>query len=363
MLNLTKFKGLLQVLAILLVISSFLSFNVNIRTVTSTDHSSPFEKELTINSFENIKVLAIIANNFGDAYFWVKTQFESWGCNFTTAGLSAIVASCPEYPPRPVTADILIADVTDEILAQFDCVYVPAGAHWSVLYTNSLTLNLLTKAYDLGLVISTLCIGNRIVAHTDIFNDVKTVYYALTYSEMVNAGAIIVHGVGVVSDKRVVTAGTGTCGYVNPYIYPFCVAIVKEVLGYSAAASIQVGETPDATNNYTIAVEINDLTGIFYGNLSAEIDAVKAEIFWNAEQTDKQTFYLEDNDGNGIYEGTFNTDNEGWYIIDIHIYAAAWGVEVLHDDTTMKSGISTSSSLFLLVISSCLLLIIKKRKN
>ncbi|NHJ05241.1 MAG: hypothetical protein EAX90_10475 [Candidatus Heimdallarchaeota archaeon] len=74
-------------------------------------------------NFEEVKVLSIIGNDFGDSYFWMKNQLETWGCNYTTAGVTSIVASCPNKPQRPVTPDILVSDVDQEILSQFDCIF------------------------------------------------------------------------------------------------------------------------------------------------------------------------------------------------------------------------------------------------
>ncbi|MCK5158395.1 MAG: DJ-1/PfpI family protein, partial [Candidatus Heimdallarchaeota archaeon] len=151
--------------------------------------------DVSAKSLSDMKILAVIANGFGDSYFWIKDQLESWGCNVPTAGLTAVCASCPNKPSRPVTADIVIADVTSEILSQFDAVYVPAGPHWVILETSTIIHNLLTSAYEAGLVVSAVCIGTvALVQVSSVVNGVKVAYYSQTATDMMDAGATIVYG-------------------------------------------------------------------------------------------------------------------------------------------------------------------------
>ncbi|MHA1462919.1 MAG: DJ-1/PfpI family protein [Candidatus Heimdallarchaeota archaeon] len=290
-----------------------------------------------VSTLSDIKVLAIIGNEFGDAYFWVKKQFESWGCNFTTIGLYLICSSCPHKPQRPVSPELLISEITEEILQQFDAVYVPAGAHWVSLLANSAVKNLLSDAYNLGLVVSGVCIGTKIIAAANgIVAGTKVVYYSQSNFDMQNAGAIIVQGTGIVSDNRIITAGTGTCGSTNPYIYQFCVAIAKAVKGFSAVIQSSIISIVDSKNNFTVTVETNDLTDTFYDNISTAVIGVKAIITWENDPTDTTTFTLSEISDSSIFTGNFTNLEKGVYTIELEIKSAGYGVEVVREAITFK---------------------------
>ncbi|MCE7743945.1 MAG: hypothetical protein GPJ52_02295 [Candidatus Heimdallarchaeota archaeon] len=322
--------------------------------------------DVSAKSLSDMKILAVIANGFGDSYFWIKDQLESWGCNVTTAGLTAVCASCPNKPSRPVTADIVIADVTSEILSQFDAVYVPAGPHWVILETNIMTHNLLASAYEAGLVVSAVCIGNVALAQvSSIVNGVKVAYYSQTATDMMDAGAIIVYGSGVVSDKRVVTAGSGTYQSTHQAIYPFCVAIAKNVLGLSAVSQTTVSSIKGETNTtYTISVEIVNLNDIFYGNTTMDIHIINANVYLEGSISDPTYVYLSDADEDNIYTGNFTGTEKGTYTVEIEIRSSGWGLEVIRDAVGFKMKALAGFEIWLVpIIFSATVFTIKYKKK
>ena len=305
---------------------------------------TPTNSDMILNDdasrLSDIKVLAIIGNQFGDAYFWVKDQFESWGCNYTTVGLCALCSSCPHKPQRPVTPELLIGDVTDEILLQFDAVYVPPGAHWISLLVNTQVKNLLSNAYNLGLIVSGICIGTKIIAAAnDLVAGAKVAFYSESSTEMQAAGATVLFGSSVVSDKRIVTATTGTCGSTNPYIYQFCVAIAKEVKGYSAVLSSSIEPQENSKNNYTLVVTTTDLTNIFYGNTSTEIASVKAILTWSKGSTET-SLTLTEGSSSDTFTGNFTKLEKGKYSIELEVRSYGYGVEVVRDEVSFKVSLS-----------------------
>lgn len=319
-------------------------------------------------SFEDIKVLAILGNYFGDAYFWVKTQLEEWGVNVSVAGLSAVVQSCPHKPPRPVTADVLISEVDEDILSQFDCVYVPAGAHWTSLLSSTATHDLISTAYDMGLFVASICIGNKIVAVSNgIVDGVKVAYYSESRTEMLDAGAIHVYDSAVVSDKRIVTAGTGLCGTTHSSIYPFCVAITKAVLSQTSVVSASIVEYEEATDdgeNYGLIVTANNLSNIYYGNVSSDIYIVYAYVYWEDTPDDGIDLTLHDNIQENVFIANFTSTEKGKYHIDLEIKNYAWGMEVVHDATRFQIGISGFTiGLSIITLMSLSIILIKKRRK
>ncbi len=293
--------------------------------------------EMSKESLSDMKILAVIANGFGDSYFWIKNQFESWGCNVTTAGLTSVVASCPNQPPNPVDADILISDVNSDILSQFDAVYVPAGPHWVILEFSTVTHDMLENAYNAGLVVSAICIGQVALAQiSNIVGGVKVAYYSQTFDDMLNAGAIITYS-GVVSDKRVVTAGSGTYQSTNQATYPFCVAIAKEVLGLSAVAQTTITSTKGETNTtYTISVETVNLNDTFYGNTTMDIHSLEAYVYHEDSGEDYDYVYLTDIDEDNIYVGNYTGTVKGDYYIDLEVKSVGWGLESIRNAIDFK---------------------------
>ncbi|NHJ33225.1 MAG: DJ-1/PfpI family protein [Asgard group archaeon] len=345
----------------MIILSSFFMINTNIDAYEVSSNS-----ELSPNSLADMKILAVIANGFGDAYFWIKDQLESWGCNVTTAGLTSVVTSCPNKPPRPVTADILIADVTTEILPQFDAVYVPAGPHLVILQSSSVTHDLLASAYDAGLVVSGICIGTVALAQvSSVVNGVKVAYYSQTASDMVDAGATLVYGVGVVSDKRVVTAGSGTFQSTHQAIYPFCVAIAKEVLGLSAVTETTISSVKGETNTtYTISVETVNLNHTFYGNTTMDIHMVSANVYLEGSPDDFEYVYLTDHNLDNIYAGNFTGTEKGTYTVDLEVRSAGWGMEVIRNAVGFKIKAIAGFEIWLIpIIFTTLVFVIKQRKK
>ena len=349
-------------------------FLVGITSLTTTQRSSMTTDYLQTEnfssdaeSFEDIKVLAILGHFFGDAYFWVKTQLEEWGVNVSVAGSSLVVQSCSHKPPRPVTSDVLISEVDEDILAQFDCIYVPAGGHWESLFYSSVVKNLISTAYEMGLVIASICIGNKIVAASnDIVNGVKVAYYSGCTGDMNAAGAIHVYDSAVVSDKRIVTAGTGLCGTTHCSIYPFSVAITKAVLGQTSVISASIVEYEEVTDgeNYGLIVTTTNLSDIYYGNLSTNIYAVYAYVYWEDAPDDGIDLTLYDDEIENVFTANFTSTEKGKYHIDVDVKSFAWGMEVIRDATSFKIGIpGFTLGLTILSMLSVSIVIIKKRRK
>jgi putative intracellular protease/amidase len=154
------------------------------------------------------KILVLAATGVGDTYFIAKNQFESWGWIVATAGLTQSVTSCPNTNPRPIGISILISEVDNNTLSQYECIFIPSGGHWQALSNDGTTLNLILNAFNMGLVISSLCVGIVVLARANIVNGVRIAYDVNSMGEVVAAGGIIVYE-RVVSHRRIVTGGTG----------------------------------------------------------------------------------------------------------------------------------------------------------
>jgi putative intracellular protease/amidase len=166
---------------------------------------------------ENIKVLLIISNNYGANYYLKYDDFEQFGWEVTTAGVTRTVNPCPLYAGPLgcpiITVDTLISEITD--ISQFD-VLALAPASWRAgnphgdLLASQEALDLIVAAVDSGLVIYAHCAGPRVLAAADVLQGVNITGRPEYQSEYTAAGAIYLgNSIPPVIDGNIVTSTRG----------------------------------------------------------------------------------------------------------------------------------------------------------
>lgn len=271
---------------------------------------------------DEIKVLALIDHGFGWNYFTIVETFEAWNINVTTAGTSSTVASCFNREARPVTSDILIEDVDNETLLDFDCVIVPSGGHWGNLIFDRDALNLIAYAHELGLIVSGICTGPIVLSRAgDILNGTKIVGHPNGVVHYRSAGAIQVEGQRVVCDNRVVTGGSGSgppTGYAGAPTYETCLTIVRELMGVSLITEVNLNPAQvSLESEFQISVELRDLSDVSEGMFDSNISEVLATVYNIRNISLYEEIELEETDG--IYIGNFTGLLAGDYSIDIDV--------------------------------------------
>lgn len=289
-------------------------------------------------SLEDINVLMIVANGFGLNYWNTKEQFEVWGVNVTTIAnsLDYEVDSCYNKDPRPAMADILISDFNYSDLIQYDAVFIPAGGHWSSLISSNRVLSLISTAHEMGLVIGTTCIGNRVLNRANnIVNHTKVASYSMTNTEMRQEGATIVYSALVVTDNRIVTGGAGGGPYAGGHeIAPtveICAAMIKAIMGTSHVNTAEISPSVwNATATYDISVTTQDPADAITILNSTEILSVIAYVYEEGEyDTATKTITLTETDSSGVYRGSFSELDQCNYHIDIEVTINDETVEVV----------------------------------
>ncbi|MFX1253838.1 MAG: DJ-1/PfpI family protein [Promethearchaeota archaeon] len=323
-------NNFLKVILVGLLLSMVCSGAYHIPSVGAKKYDTDFKAR----SVEDIKILALIDHGFGDNYFTIKNQLEDWGCNVTTAGVATVVQSCPNKDPNPVTSDILIAEVDQAVLAEFDCIFIPAGGHWNTLAYNMEALDLIATAYEEGLAIATLCIGSMVLANAhNIVDGVKVTNYHLSSTNMEAAGGILTNA-RVVTDQHIITGGSGAMRGTNAPIYQICIAIMKEVLGISYVLNTTLEPSSGSIEtNFTINVETtSDFSEVFTTGFSTEISTVTAYVYLENENvTPIKTVELTDKDQDNIYSGNFTGLEAGKYYVDVEVKNHGEGLEVLRN--------------------------------
>ncbi len=297
----------------------------------------------------DIKVLMLISNYFGWNYFDAKEIFESWEVNVTTIAnaLDTDVPSCTNKPPRGTTADLLLNQVENDIVTQFDVLFIPAGGQWHSLVQSPRVLEFIGYAHDNGLIVATVCIGNMVLARAnDVVDGSNVVSYTTTNSYMTDAGAVIRYGYYAVTDNRFITGGTGggPTGGGNE-VAPtaeVCFAAVREVSGLSYCKAVNI--TPAAgviRTNFTITTEITDLDTEL-GSISAvniNISEVNAKIYTKTDRTLIDTIELVDDNDDGLFSGEFLGLSNGEYVVDIEIEDSNNTLEVERESSSFSVGV------------------------
>lgn len=318
--------------------------------IISIGSSNP--PQVVIQGPNNVNILSVIADGVGNTYFTVKDQFEEWGWNVTTAGLTDNHTGCPNKDPIVMPSDILISEIKN--ISQYDCVFIASGAQHHILRDDQSVLNLINTSYNEGLVISTLCVSTVILADADVINGIKVVGARLYYYDIVAAGGIFESHAEVISDKRIITGGRGGGptggGDLAAPTYELCVAIAKEILGYSYVLSTSL--TPNqgfSETNFIISVETTNLTDLPLNMNSSGISQVNADIYQIIN--DNSTFVQEVSliCSNNIYHGNFTGIEIGEYIITIEVKSEDECIEVVRNAASfsIESAVPTTTSLII----------------
>ena len=238
------------------------------------------------------------------------------------------VASCYNHPPRGTTADFLLSEVENDIVTQFDALFIPSGGHWQGLIGSSRVLNFISYAYERGVLIATTCIGNRVVAEAnDIVNGSSVVNYYTSAIYMSVAGAEIrSNNYDVVVDNGFITGdsggGTGGGGYLVAPTSEICAAIVQKTLGYSYVEQAEVfpliGESGTIFNITADVTELDTELSTM-STVDINITEVQARIFTKENRTLVDTIVLTDVDSDLVYRGSFTGTIDGEYVIDFEV--------------------------------------------
>ena len=265
-----KSKALvLSIIAVLLCTGTF-------TTIAYSPSDEPFQ-------IEDIKILVLIDVSFGWNYFDIKDTFESWGINVTTVGTSAVVQSCVNRAPRPVTSDIVLDDIDNDTILEHDALIIPSGGHWNSLIYRGSARDFIATAYDLGLHVSGICTGPIVLARArGILNGTKIVGHGNGISYYSATDAIRLLGPRVVSDKRVVTGGSGS-GYPDGFegapTNQTCRTLVRDILGHSLVSDCSLIPTEiEIGTNFQINVELTDLSTVEEGMFDYNASEVLAQV-------------------------------------------------------------------------------------
>jgi putative intracellular protease/amidase len=297
---------------------------------------------LDIPETSDVKVLMLIADSFGWNYFDAREIFESWGVNVTSVAYSIDhnITSCP----RPDTGEnetILVEythqEMTPDMVAQFDCLFVPSGGQWSSLIVGEIPLTFIADAYNMGLIVASVCTGTRVVSEAhEIVNGSKVVSYSLSSIQMNEAGATPIYGMEAVADGRMITGGRGGGltggGYLEAPTSEVCAEVVRQALGWSRVTETSLIHSigPNGSD-FTINAVIDNLNDTLGDILSTDTQVVTAYVYSFGNRTLVDTIELTDDNHDGNYTGQFTVLEDGEYTIDIEVEDSNSTLEVVKE--------------------------------
>lgn len=156
------------------------------------------------------KVLFLVSNAYGDNYYDLVGNFSQWGWELETAGSSNVVRGCVNHHlAYTLNCNLTFNDLNQSKIQEYDCLIIPSGGHWYSLVALYSVEVIVRSAHESGLIIGTLCIGQKVLSDIDgLMDGVKVAYFSMTELDMNRENARIVHR-DVVSDKGFVTGGGG----------------------------------------------------------------------------------------------------------------------------------------------------------
>lgn len=138
---------------------------------------------------QKIKVLVLLGEWFGDAYFPLKKEIESRGWEMKRIGIEGEYRGCyNKARDVALTSEILIKDFKD--YSDWDCLIIPSGPQFRKFSKDETVLQFLRDANKNGLLIASFCVGNILVGNSGLVPYEK--YNELFYKEvkMVKPGII-----------------------------------------------------------------------------------------------------------------------------------------------------------------------------
>ena len=147
---------------------------------------------------QEVNILVIMPQNYGANYNFNMENFDEFGWNVTTTGITRTIQPCPSFASpsascQPITVDTLISEIED--VTQFDCVAI-MPSNWRIgnayidLVNSQAALDLISTAVDSGVIVWATCAGVRVLAVADVIDGKHVVTQDAFRSEIEAAGGI-----------------------------------------------------------------------------------------------------------------------------------------------------------------------------
>lgn len=186
----------------------------NAVTQPEVDDNEGEEVNISIEEPEVIiedKALFLIGNEFGNTYFEMKMALESQHFSVTTVGVGSfdLMSSCPNHENVKVTPDLNIKDLTEEMLKEFEVVFIPSGKHHRNIPYDRDVKRVLEFSKEHQIFVSSVCAGNLVLTEINgLVDGYDIASSSVTGAAIRAAGGTIVYQ-DVVEDGIFITGDQG----------------------------------------------------------------------------------------------------------------------------------------------------------
>jgi hypothetical protein len=109
-----------------------------------------------------VRILVLLGEWFGDAYFPLKDRIETNGWTLFRVGVDETYRGCyNKARDVELRSDILIRDLKD--FTRYDALIIPSGPQFRKFRENAEVLQFVRDAHKAGLLIAAFCVGNNVV--------------------------------------------------------------------------------------------------------------------------------------------------------------------------------------------------------
>lgn len=186
-----------------------------------------------VNGQTNVNILCFIEDAFGDSYYITKGIMESYNWTVTTTSSKNFVAGCKSLGKNVIDtyADILIDDISNKDLFDYNCIFVPSGGHCNNMMGVARVTEIIQTSHEEGILVAGICTGMIILAYAGILDGVDVAYDNQDTNWLRDSGANMTTE-SVVSDQGIITGGFGGGLGQGPEGAPneeFCEKIKEEI--------------------------------------------------------------------------------------------------------------------------------------
>ncbi len=201
-------------------------------------HAETNQSEEENQTYPSYSALIFLGNGYGWNYYDIREVLDSWNWSITTAGISQSVSGCPNRKSMTEDCNLTISQISNSDLKNYDCLIIPSGGHWESLSRSTVVQDLIRAAYNRGLVIMTICIGQAVIASAHkVIRGKDVAMFSGSSTAVLEAGGKLVTE-PVVTDGRIVTGGKGGGrgggGYTRAPTNETCIAMREAIFDYNA---------------------------------------------------------------------------------------------------------------------------------
>lgn len=182
-----------------------------------------------VKAIDDVKILCFIDNGFGESYYINKAILENYSYTVVAASTTFYVFGCEINDVNDTTSDILISEIENEDISNYDCIMIPSGPHWNDIIVVQRYMEIIQYAHENNILVAGICTGMIVLAIADILQGVKVAQNDFATFWLISAGANMTTE-SVVSDQGIITGGWG--GGFGPENAPneeFCAKIKEEI--------------------------------------------------------------------------------------------------------------------------------------